>query len=112
MKDFVKNCDCMEVWNDNTNVLRCKKSKEHDYRCEISFIGFNKENQLIGVCKYNWNIIKITKDGMENVGKIDCTLYDINKNPKILLEEAKLMSVKEIEEKLGHRVVIKQTYGN
>ena len=72
----------------------------------LELIGV-KDNKLILVGNYNWQVYEIDYNSIENKGKLlGATLADVKENPEILLEDAKVMTVKEIEQALGHKVIV------
>jgi hypothetical protein len=72
----------------------------------LELIGI-KDNKLILVGHYNWQVYEIDYNSIENKGKLlGVRLADVKENPEILLEDAKFMTVKEIEQALGHKVIV------
>jgi hypothetical protein len=94
-------------------AIRCGKSADNfnkSCECTLHMIGFDKNNDILNVCGYDWDIIKINKDGsFEKAGKSDYMLCSIIDNPKLLLQDAKVMSIEDIEKQLGYKVIIKDT---
>lgn len=100
----VKNCGKISLFEDNK--LKYKNSEKVGVGLEL--IGFDKEGDLLAVSDYDWEVIKITKDlVIEEMGRIDHTLADVKDNPDLLLDEnTKLMSLRDIEKALGHKVIL------
>jgi hypothetical protein len=102
--DKVETCDKIEV---NENKLKYVKNNE--FGLDVTLVGFDKDGNILAVSHWDWEIIRINKDlSIEELGRVDYTLRDIKDNPELLLDGAKLMSLREVEEKLGHKVIIKK----
>jgi hypothetical protein len=105
---------CKDINLDENNVMRNSKSlykyngEQSDAGFDLSLIGFNKEGDILAVSTWDWTVIKIKNAEFETVGKLDDALRTIRDNPKVLLEEAKPMSVEEIEKALGHKIIVKE----
>lgn len=116
MKKIIKAIEkCSDMHLDHNKVLRninaARRSDSIDKveaGFDMSLIGFNKDGDILAVSNWDWKIIKIKNAEFETVGKLDQVLRTVRDNPKLLLEEAKAMSVEEIENKLGHKVIIKE----
>lgn len=72
----------------------------------LELIGV-KDGKLVLVGQYNWQVYEIDFNSIEHKGKLlGAYLADVREHPEILLEDAKVMSVKDIEKALGHKVIV------
>lgn len=105
--------NCRDISLDQDFVMRNFKNLSNngdnaEAGFDMSLIGFNNDGDILAVSHWDWTVIKIKNAEFESVGKVDGYLRKIRDNPKILLQEAKAMSVEEIEKVLGHKVIIKE----
>lgn len=81
-------------------------NKENKAGIDMKLIGL-KNDKLVFVGLYDWQIYEISFTEISNIGKLfGATLYDVTHDPNIILKEAKTMSKKEIEQALGHKVIL------
>jgi hypothetical protein len=113
-RERIAKCGCMRM--DDDGVIYCGKATKYGSkekrRCDLNLIGFNRDNELLSVCGWDWTIVKIDNGNFEYVGKTEYCLADLNENPSLLLDDAKPMTLKEIEEKLGYKIIIKESFKN
>lgn len=112
MRKSIENCKDMHL--DEHNVLRNSNqvgytnSSQTEAGFDISLIGFDKNGDILAVTNYDWTIIKIKNAEFESLGKLDNTFRTVRDNPRVLLEEAQVMSMEEIERMLGHKIILKE----
>jgi hypothetical protein len=96
---------------DNMNGKHLYETTDKDITCscQIHWIGLQADT-MIGVCSgWEWNVIKLRNNTFEKCGKTKYRLDMILKNPELLLNNAKVMTMDEIEEKLGCTIILKET---
>jgi len=119
MKNITKESleNCKEFHLNESNELRYSDSvkkyglEETEAGVSVELIGINKDGDLLAVSNWDWNVFKIKNAEFEKIGKLNRSLNTIKKNPKILLEEAKVMTLEDIEKQLGHKIIVKEKSG-
>lgn len=100
--------DCHKIVLDREKGKKLKHEKSDLFGLDLVLLGYDEHGDLLGVLCYDWTLIKIKKDlGIEELGRIDRTLHEVRQNPEMVLEGAKVMTLKEIEEILGHKIVLR-----
>jgi len=90
------------------NKLKYVNGFDGEFGIDLNLIGFNEDGEILAVNRYDWEIVKITKDlKFEELGRIDRTLNEVTKNPELLLNGVKEMSIRDIEKELGYKILLK-----
>jgi hypothetical protein len=111
----MNNYDKIKYFSDAKLVDGYKIKSSHDilddkkFGVGLTLIGFNSDGEILAVTEWDWKVVKITNNGcIETIGEIDYHLHAIMHNPDILLKDVKVLSMREIEEKLGYKVIVSE----